>query len=332
MSETPQFSEAKHILLEKYLHGDLPHAAKAASAIPQDANAEMTGRRECAVAIQTGGSKRPFFYLHGEWRGGAFYCYPLAQALGADQPFYILEPYTFEGLSVPPPLETIAKVHLESLQSIQPEGPYLLGGWCNGALVAYEIARQLHAQGQAVDLLVLMDAMVPGHQSRVRSVISRLCGLLRLGQEKQLDWFLVVQHVYRYLRFPYYRQRIHSEHLGTTQQGERGHRRGKGGFGLGRLDALFMTAEALRQDYPKVFDWVTAGYTPSLYPGKITLFWVSEEPELSVGWREVVKAKEGEVEIHMIPGNDLTSRTEHLPVLADHLRACLSKAQTTAMS
>src|SRR5258708_40183168 len=105
MSETPQFSEAEHILLEKYLHGDLPHAAKAASAIPQDANAEMTGRRECAVAIQTGGSKRPFFYLHGEWRGGAFSFYTLAQALRADQPFYILKTYTFEGPDVRPPLE-----------------------------------------------------------------------------------------------------------------------------------------------------------------------------------------------------------------------------------
>jgi hypothetical protein len=332
MSETPQFSDAKRALLEKYLRGDLPQGAKAASVIPQGAKAEMTGPCECAAAVQAGGSRRPFFYLHGEWRGGAFYCYPLAQALGADQPFYILEPYTFDGLRVPPPLETIAEVHLEALRRIQPEGPYMLGGWCNGALVAYEMARQLHARGQAVDLLVLMDSMVPGRHRWVRRVISRLCGLLRLGQEKQLDWFLIVQHVYRYLRFPHYRQRKNSEHMEITEQAERGHKRGKAGFGLARLDGLFTTAEALRQDYPKVFDWVTAGYTPSLYPGKITFFWTSEEPGYSVEWRKVVKAKEGEMEIYSIPGNDLTSRTEYLPALADQLRSCLSKAQTTAMS
>lgn len=332
MSETPQFSEAKRVLLEKYLRGDPPQAAKAASALPQGAIAEITGSRECAVAIQTGGSKRPFFYLHGEWRGSAFYCYPLAQALGTDQPFYILAPYTFDDLHVPPPLETIAKVHLEALRRIQPEGPYLLGGWCNGALVAYEMARQLNAQGQVVDLLVLMDSMVPGRHRWIRSVISRLCGLLRLGHEKQLDWFLIVHNVYRYLRFPHYRQRKDSEPMGTTQQAERGQRRRKIGFGLARFDGLFMTAKALRKDYPKAFEWVAAGCAPDLYPGKITFFWTSEELGYSVGWHKVMKAKEGEVEIHNIPGNDLTSRIEYLPVLAEHLRECLSKVQTTAMS
>ena len=330
MSETSQLSEAKRVLLERYLHGDLPQDAKA---IPQDAKAEMTGRREGVVAIQADGARRPFFYLHGDWRGNTFYCYPLAQALGADQPFYGLAPYTFEGLLIPPPLETIAKVHLESLRSIQPEGPYLLGGWCNGAAVAYEMARQLHAQGQAVDLLVLMDGPLPGRHSSIRRVISRLVGLLRRGQEKELDWFLIVLHVYRYLRFPHYRQQIKSGHMGIDEQSVRGYKRGKGRFGLPRLGGLFMTAQVLRQDYLDIFEWVLAGYTPSLYPGKITLFWAkSEEPRLSVEWREVVQAKEGEVEIYVIPGNDLTSRTEYLPALAEKLRECLSKVQTTAMS
>lgn len=332
MSETPQFSRAKSVLLEKYLRGDLPQVAKAASAIPQEANTGIIGSRESAVAVQAGGSRRPFFYLHGEWRGGAFYCYPLAQALGSDQPFFILEPYTFEELRVPPPLETIAEAHLGALRSIQPEGPYLLGGWCNGALVAYEMARQLHAQGQVVDLLVLMDSMFPGRHRWMRTVISRLCGLLRLGPEKQLDWFLIMHHVYRYLRFPQYRQRKDCELLGTTQQAERGRKHGKAGFELPRLSGLFTPAQALRKDYPKVFEWVAAGCAPDLYPGKITFFWTSEEPGYSVGWRGVVKAKEGEVEIHNIPGNDLTSRIEYLPVLAEHLRECLSKVQTTAVS
>jgi len=330
MPDTPGLSEAKRILLEKYLRGDLPQAAKAANAIPQGAKAEIASLRERAVAIQTGGSKQPFFYLNGEWRDKAFYCYPLARALGADQPFYVLEPYTFEGLRVPPTLETIAAAHLELLRNIQPEGPYLLGGWCNGALVAYEMARQLHVQGQAVDLLVLMDSMVPGRLRLVRSAIDRLCGLLRLGQEKQLDWFLLVQHVYRYLRFPHYGQRNNSEHTEITKQGESKHRRGKAGFGLPRLDALVTTAEALRQEYPNVFDWVNAGYTPGLYPGKTTFFWAGEEPWRSVGWRKVAKTKE--VEVHIIPGNDITSRTEYLHALADQLRKCLSEAKEPAFN
>ncbi|MDQ2903649.1 MAG: thioesterase domain-containing protein [Chloroflexota bacterium] len=325
MPDTTELAEARRVLLEKLLRGDLPQAAKATSAVQQDAKAEMTTSNERVIAIQAGSSRRPFFYLHGEWQGTTFYCYPLAHALGADQPFYVIEPYTFDGLRVPPTIEAIAATHLESLRRIQAEGPYSLGGWCNGALMAYEMASQLHAQGQVVDVLVLMDGMVPGRHRRVRSVISRLCGLLRLGQEKQLDWFLIVHHVYRYLHFPRYRQLKNAEQMGTTTQGEHSQRRGKVGFRLPRLGALFTRAETLRRGYSEVFEWVAAGYAPDLYPGKITFFWASEEPGLPGEWREVVQAKEGEVEMHFIPGNDLTCRTEHLPALAECLRECLSK-------
>lgn len=326
MSETPQLSEAKRALLEKYMRGDLLQAKKTSA--PQNGKAEVTARYDNAIAIQVGSSRRPFFYLHGEWReGNTFYCYPLAHALGEDQPFYVLEPYTFDSLRVPPTLEAIAKIHLKALRSIQPEGPYLLGGWCNGALVAYEMARQLYAQGQTVDLLVLMDSMVAGSHKIVRSVISRLSSLLRLDQEKQLYCFIITLHVYRYLRFPRYRQRWNSEGAETTEQEKRG--RDKASFGLLRLNGLFPALAVLRQDYSMVFEWVNAGYAPDPYPGKLTFFWAKEEPGLSRGWRGAAEIKEAEV--HIIPGNDLTSRTEHLQAFADQLRACLSTTQMPAL-
>jgi thioesterase domain-containing protein len=51
----------------------------------------------------------------------------------------------------------IAAYHIESIRKIQPEGPYYLGGWSASGLVAYEVAQQLHSQGQEVALLVLFD-------------------------------------------------------------------------------------------------------------------------------------------------------------------------------
>src|SRR5579885_2767268 len=98
-----------------------------------------------------------FLLPTGDAKGGAFYCRKMARQLGAEQPFYILEPYKFDGLRVLPTFAAMATAHLELIRSIQPEGPYQMGGWCNGALLAYEMARQLRARGQTVSLLVLMD-------------------------------------------------------------------------------------------------------------------------------------------------------------------------------
>ena len=293
-----------------------------------------TDSRAPLVTVQVGRSRQPFFYLHGEWRGGALYCSELARHLGPDQPFYLLEPYKFDGLAVPPPLEAIAAAHLKSLRAVQPEGPYLLGGYCNGGLVAYEMARQLHAQGQAVDLLVLMDPDTPARHRWVRSVISRFGNLLWINQDKQFEWFLYLQHIYRYLRFSHHRGLKNSELLETVEQAERGYRLSKGGFTTlrPRLKALFPKVEILRQDYPNVYDWVASDYTPDLYPGKITFFWTSEEPSRPVGWQNIVKAKEAQVEIHTIPGNHLTGRTEHLHVLAEHLRDCVNRLQEPTLT
>ena len=172
--------------------------------------------------IQGGqGSKRPFFFLHGHWKGTPFFCFPLARELGSDQPFYALEPYLFDGLRAAPSLETMAAAHIKSMRAIQPEGPYLLGGWCNGGLVAYEMARQLHNAGQTVDLLVLMDAMYLGYRTRrrvLRRVISRLGKLMRLGPDKQLDWFLRLLDVCKPLQNAYLLRSLYTR-LRNVRQG-----------------------------------------------------------------------------------------------------------------
>jgi surfactin family lipopeptide synthetase A len=296
----------------------------------KEVEAETTiDTRAPIVAVQVGGSKRPFFYLHGEWRGGAYYSRELARRLGPDQPFYLLEPYKFAGLSVPPSFEAIAAAHLKTLRAVQPEGPYMLGGYCNGGLVAYEISRQLHAQGQVVDVLVLIDPGTPARHRGVRRVISRFGNFMGIHQDKQFEWFLCLQHIYRYLRFSHYRRLKNSELLETAEQDEPGSGHGKEGFMPGgiRLKAMVPKVEILRQDFPQIYDWVVSDYTPDLYPGKITFFWTSEEAWRPVGWQKIVKAKEGEVEIHTLPGNHITGRTEHLQVLAEHLSDCVNKKQ-----
>jgi hypothetical protein len=71
----------------------------------------------------------------GEWA----LSYHFARDLGPDQPFYALDPYKLDDLSVPPSIEEITATHVEAVRAIQPDGPNLLGGFCHGGLVAYEM-------------------------------------------------------------------------------------------------------------------------------------------------------------------------------------------------
>ena len=129
MRDLAQLTNVKRALVEQYLRGDGPPASVPAAPTPHPAleqglSPSATGSRVALVTVQPGGSKRPLFYVHVHWEGGAFYCFSIAHHLGADQPFYVLDPYSFEGLHDPPSLETMAAAYIVALRSAQREGPY----------------------------------------------------------------------------------------------------------------------------------------------------------------------------------------------------------------
>ncbi|HZF38573.1 MAG TPA: condensation domain-containing protein, partial [Blastocatellia bacterium] len=115
------------------------------------------------VPIQPHGSRPPFFCMHPG--SGNVLCYlPLAQRLGLDQPFYGLQdPKVLENpehqteADFETPLEEMVAGYVEAIRSVQPSGPYFLGGWSFGGFVAYEAAQQLRRRGQDVALLAILD-------------------------------------------------------------------------------------------------------------------------------------------------------------------------------
>ncbi|HTK06076.1 MAG TPA: amino acid adenylation domain-containing protein, partial [Ktedonobacteraceae bacterium] len=111
------------------------------------------------VLRQTGG-KRPFFCVHPVT--GTVYCYlNLVQHLQADRPFYGFQsPGLYANQHPHVTVEEMATAYLYELQAVQPEGPYLLGGYSLGGLVAFEMAVQLQARGYEVALLVLLDTVI----------------------------------------------------------------------------------------------------------------------------------------------------------------------------
>jgi hypothetical protein len=307
-----------------------PTIAQLAQAL-LEAGDDESGVRTPVVPLQTGGSRRPFFFLHGHYLGTPYYCFSLARALGPDHPFYALDPYRLDDLAVPPPLEEIAATHLEALRAIQPEGPYLLGGYCNGGLVAYEMARQLHAAGQAVDLLVLLDPMpLPQHFRLLYRALHGVLALVGLSPAQQVAWFVRLRHLvqqsYNYVRALHGRAVKDAEHVGDADQGERGQRRDEAGRAGPGLEAFTLTDDTLHQDYLGILHWAVLPYRPpSVYPGKVTFFWPADEPCHARWWRPVAEATT--VEEHLLPGTRNTWKTGHLPALSERLRMCLDNAQ-----
>ncbi|BAZ14313.1 amino acid adenylation domain-containing protein [Calothrix sp. NIES-4071] len=110
------------------------------------------------VTLQQGDSKRrPLFCVHPG--GGTVLAYlNLARHLDPAQPVYGLESLDLDDeQKLHNKVEDMAAFYIEVMQSVQPQGPYLIGGWSFGGLVAFEIAQQMQAQGQQVSLLALLD-------------------------------------------------------------------------------------------------------------------------------------------------------------------------------
>ncbi|HEU4507795.1 MAG TPA: amino acid adenylation domain-containing protein [Pyrinomonadaceae bacterium] len=118
------------------------------------------------VAIQPEGFRPPLFLVHSA-SGNVMSFIPLARRLGKEQPLYGLQSRGLDRDRKPTTcVEDMASEYLEELLSVQPDGPYFLGGWSMGGVVAFEMARQLTAQGRKVAPVVLIDSVI--HTGRVK--------------------------------------------------------------------------------------------------------------------------------------------------------------------
>jgi acyl transferase domain-containing protein/thioesterase domain-containing protein len=115
------------------------------------------------VAMHPGepAGKRPFFLVAGMF-GNVLNLRHLAHLIGSDRPFYGLQARGLYGDHQPhETFEEMARDYLVEVRSVQPHGPYLLGGFSGGGITALEMAQQLHAAGEDVALLVFLDTPLP---------------------------------------------------------------------------------------------------------------------------------------------------------------------------
>jgi amino acid adenylation domain-containing protein len=129
------------------------------------------------VPLQTQGKGRPFFCVHPV--GGNVLCYrELARRFGKERPVYGLQARGFLGEQMPrEDLVAMAHDYVNAMRTVQPTGPYLLGGWSMGGLVALEMAHRLRELGEEVALVVLIDSPAPEK-------------LARPDEAEQVSWFM----------------------------------------------------------------------------------------------------------------------------------------------
>jgi non-ribosomal peptide synthetase component F/thioesterase domain-containing protein len=108
------------------------------------------------VPVQTEGTRPPFFMIH------SYLLYQgIPAVMGPDYPFYGLRELDTDAENLT--VEQRAATYLDAMRSIQPHGPYYIGGWCAAGPLAVETARQIIASGEKVGFLVLFDSWRPGY-------------------------------------------------------------------------------------------------------------------------------------------------------------------------
>jgi acyl-CoA synthetase (AMP-forming)/AMP-acid ligase II/thioesterase domain-containing protein/acyl carrier protein len=273
----------------------------------------MAPAQSTLVPIKPGGTRPPFFCVHPH-DGRVTLFYPLAERLEKDQPLYAFQASSAEGVRPRPGgIEGLAGAYVRAMQAFRPGGPYLIGGYCFGALVALEMARILREQGEEVSLLALMDSYAPGGpEPSFRGVAAGAFFAL-------LDRCRRIRPLLEYVsHFPSGQRKQYLTSLLRTQLGE-----------------LRSAVRGLRSQSRSLYslpgretdsDW---DYRPVPYPGSAVLFRPTRQPlgfrrNPDMGWGRFIS---GRLDVEPVPGypRGLIFKP-HCFLLADRLNARLRRA------
>ena len=115
-----------------------------------------------------------------------FYALRLADLLESNEPVYLIQPTMRDVDDISElDFEDIARSHMPRLQQLQPHGKFLLGGYCNGGLLAWEMAHQLREAGREVESVALVDVLSLNSRRVFRVIHGLLNGMAALMPRAQ---------------------------------------------------------------------------------------------------------------------------------------------------
>ena len=245
-------------------------------------------------------SREPLFCIH--WLNAKLITFQkITLLLRQDRPIYGLQIQLGpdEGNTIHS-IEDMAALYLREVRQCRPHGPYHLAGSCLGGVVAFEMARQLVAEGEEVGMLLMIDSPMPGRMALFHERNSLVYYFDRYLGEFLLSPFGAVKRWALETRRRFVSRREKSS-----------------------------SARAVKQT-AKISMGAARKYHPQPYPGKLTLFICSDAPmrayeDRRLAWHEVAQ---GGLEIHVVPGDHATMEQEpNVQVLASHFQKCFDRSE-----
>jgi acyl transferase domain-containing protein/thioesterase domain-containing protein len=267
------------------------------------------------VGIQPHGSNRPLFFVHPV--GGNVLCYhELARYMGLDQPFYGLQSPGVNGNCEPHTrIEDMATDYIEALRFVQSEGPYFLGGWSMGGIVAFEIAQQLQKQNREVALLALLDSPAPVFSNKpidiydcddTKVLADLAIDMARFAGKNLRDFAINLKGLEPAEQLNYFLEQMKINNLLPPDI---------------EHQQLRCLAEVFKNNAKAMLK-----YVPQVYSSQIVIFKAhdsisSELSNQTLGWEELSSEP---LEVVNVPGDHYTMlRLPHIQVLAEKLRVHL---------
>jgi thioesterase domain-containing protein/acyl carrier protein len=266
------------------------------------------------VPIQAGTDRPPFFCVHAIG-GHVMNLRDILRRLPPEQPVFALQARGLNGDAEPArTFEEMAAHYIAEMRSAQPRGPYFIGGLSLGGVIAFEMARQLEAAGDAVALVALLDAHLhPRFLPRALRIpykalkLWRYATLLVTGSLSDQRSYLygVAGNVVRRARARWAARRAGS---GALRDG--------GATSLAEIQGVIWLA----------FE----RYVPKPYGGRLTLLRAAQRhPDIpsDPAYEWPAWTRDG-VDVVNVPGDHLSMfELPNVDVLAGRLSACLTEAQ-----
>ncbi|MDQ2898487.1 MAG: amino acid adenylation domain-containing protein [Acidobacteriota bacterium] len=283
------------------------------------------GAYRSLLPLRRSGTRLPFFCVHGAG-GNVLSHRNLAYYMPPDQPFYSFQARGLDGGEHAFSIENTAAHYIAEIKTVQPNGPYHIGGGSFGGIVAFEMARQLEAAGDEVGLLALLDTYNFTYGQTISPAKRAYC-YARFFSRKAL------RQVGQLAGVPL---RQWPSHLREKLDAARNV------IEKARAPKAIDTSDIHDERFVDILDRVRQAnvdaarrYVPKFYPGRVSILKAAirlpepfEDPNL--GWGPVVG---GGFEMHEIPGDHEGIGVEpSVQILAGALYELLCKAKTRAIS